>query len=42
MDILPENTPEERAASWAKIRAACLALIIVLLVFRNQIQGWLL
>lgn len=42
MDILPENTPEQRAASWAKIRAACLALIIVLIVFRDTIRVWLI
>ena len=34
MIILPENTPEERAASWSKIRGAAMLTLVVLIFFR--------
>lgn len=41
MIILPESTPEQRAAFWSTFIAACLGLMIVLLVFRDQLLVWI-
>ncbi len=37
-----ESTPEQRLAFWSTFIAACLGLMIVLLVFRDQIRVWLI
>ncbi len=37
-----ESTPEQRAAFWSTFVALCLGLMIVLLVFRDQIRVWLI